>query len=499
MTTFRAIYLIICLFIMLGIATIATPQREAFVNKQQRPNITSLQTPQDNVTKITITVDIEPNGSGTLTQELLLHQGNIPKVLRDQYCNGSPPINFNLTLPKEWQPKVVTQSIDPFCKKSLSLSFTSLAVLNKQFNELTNKGYLNFGFSSLVTINNNKTFTLSAQKKPYPIETNRKKKAAVYKFIVNAPNIRTISPDYTTLSQGSAIWSPPDEGVHVMELRTGSKELSDIAMAKIEVTQIENTYKYTVTNSSSGSIVKIFVGYDPDKDPATELSIAPIKTNSTNNSVEGISSPANWKGDLYLVKKSDKFSLEWQVEKTVKEGVITGQSLEGFNVILPKQDALYRTGHWMVVFDNGKKVTGLIKDISQVTQKDLNLPSPGGQVEKVVTFSIKDNLQTNIDINPGDKLDILATGTIFLGGKVFSATRPNGIVDTGGFSIVNSARRGALLARITKGRNEKWIVVSDTNPFVAESAGKLELQVNDKNPQNNTGNFKVSVQVTRAK
>lgn len=130
--------------------------------------------------------------------------------------------------------------------------------------------------------------------------------------------------------------------------------------------------------------------------------------------------------------------------------------------------------------------------ITYITDSVVN---PTREVFDVV---VKNNLRTSIKVNRGDKIKISATGKIVLG-LFAGASSPDGINGFREYNIVPNARHGSLLARVRQVGDDVWYVVGSEGSFIAESFGTLEFQVNDADAGNNSGQFNISVEITRKK
>jgi len=97
--------------------------------------------------------------------------------------------------------------------------------------------------------------------------------------------------------------------------------------------------------------------------------------------------------------------------------------------------------------------------------------------------------QTNIQVNPGDVIELRASGTIVLGPFVGS-TGPMGIRGYQNYNIVRGANHGQLVGNIA---GNGWFGLEDQIEFSSKWSGTLSLQVNDRDPDNNRGAFSVKV------
>ena len=101
---------------------------------------------------------------------------------------------------------------------------------------------------------------------------------------------------------------------------------------------------------------------------------------------------------------------------------------------------------------------------------------------------------TEIFVKKGDKVFLKANGKIGLGMWAGEAT-PNGIEGFQNYSEVADLKHGSLIGKI--GKDGKWFLVGRYNSTIAEENGRLFLQVNDKDPSNNSGSFIVEYGINK--
>lgn len=110
-------------------------------------------------------------------------------------------------------------------------------------------------------------------------------------------------------------------------------------------------------------------------------------------------------------------------------------------------------------------------------------------------LSVQGINRTDIRVEKGDKVEIHASGSIVYG--VFAgAGGPGGI---GGFTQYNKVqghRHGALLVAIGNG---EWTTAGARKQILVQHPGQLTFLVNDAEPQNNRGQFSITVNVFKRK
>lgn len=135
----------------------------------------------------------------------------------------------------------------------------------------------------------------------------------------------------------------------------------DDAMAKVTVYKQVNKsaaiYTYTVTNTGNRPITGFEMGYDY-RHGVPELSGA----------FPTITSPVGWTGYVVTMEESDKFDVNWR-----SNTIPPGQTVTGFSLTVPQENATYLSSHWTVAFhDNPMYASSLVQ--KRATPADA--PSP---------------------------------------------------------------------------------------------------------------------------
>lgn len=113
---------------------------------------------------------------------------------------------------------------------------------------------------------------------------------------------------------------------------------------------------------------------------------------------------------------------------------------------------------------------------------------------KNYTFNVSSQVKKiNLKINAGDEVHISASGTIALRG-VTGATGPEGTEGFTNYRMDPVFDYGALLYKIG---DDDWNMVDPEDSIIAEKPGILKFMINDNDPSNNSGSFKVQVVVRR--
>jgi hypothetical protein len=107
-------------------------------------------------------------------------------------------------------------------------------------------------------------------------------------------------------------------------------------------------------------------------------------------------------------------------------------------------------------------------------------------------------VDTKLDLLPGDRVAITATGSV-----QFQMQDPNGPdgLSRGWFDLlrklpVNSAGRGALVARIGTGDIAEPFLVGASRDFQVRQAGRLYLAINQSQDDSPSGSFKAKIKIT---
>jgi len=127
---------------------------------------------------------------------------------------------------------------------------------------------------------------------------------------------------------------------------------------------------------------------------------------------------------------------------------------------------------------------------------DTSSPKPPTETHQIEVTSR--NI-TTIKLEKDDRAMISAEGQIRLG-LLAGVGGPEGVPGFTQYNIYADDRHGALFARVRgDDGEEKWKRIGKQGVILAEHVGVLEFLVNDNDPGNNQGSFKVTVQVYRKK
>src|SRR6267142_299455 len=107
---------------------------------------------------------------------------------------------------------------------------------------------------------------------------------------------------------------------------------------------------------------------------------------------------------------------------------------------------------------------------------------------------------TEVQVKPGDKVTIHASGQVTFG--VFAGSGgPEGIQFMPSYNHFPDSPHGCLMGRIrhsSDAESGRWFFIGEGTDFTSKEAGTLELDVNDNDPGNNTGQFRVEINICRA-
>lgn len=123
----------------------------------------------------------------------------------------------------------------------------------------------------------------------------------------------------------------------------------------------------------------------------------------------------------------------------------------------------------------------------------------GGEDTVVVNATVPGTSRwadTNVKLETGDQVTIIATGEVFHSVEQQRKAGPNGELGVRFPSnVLMSADHGALIGRI--GDDGEPFFVGDERQLRAASSGKLFLRVNDTGVENNSGAFQAEITVSR--
>jgi tetratricopeptide (TPR) repeat protein len=128
------------------------------------------------------------------------------------------------------------------------------------------------------------------------------------------------------------------------------------------------------------------------------------------------------------------------------------------------------------------------------------------------TFYVNSYVNTGIQVRRGDTIRIAASGEVTFG-LIAGSGGPEGVNwcynaeydeetgetdcdDYNPYSILQDSQHGGLMYRIKSPNDQNgWLFAGAGGQTVAASSGVLELNVNDNDPRNNVGKFKVDIAV----
>ncbi|NJP08731.1 MAG: hypothetical protein HC866_03975, partial [Leptolyngbyaceae cyanobacterium RU_5_1] len=130
------------------------------------------------------------------------------------------------------------------------------------------------------------------------------------------------------------------------------------------------------------------------------------------------------------------------------------------------------------------------------------LPETGITGENGSTvFYTNSRITTTISVNLGDTIKVQASGTVRFGAFAGSGG-PHGISFRRNYNFFANIPHGQLIGRIKQSGMQNldgWFPIGQAREFVARTSGVLEFAVNDNQPGDNTGRFRIEVNVDRAK
>ncbi|MGE0104664.1 MAG: hypothetical protein AB7H86_19650 [Blastocatellales bacterium] len=137
-------------------------------------------------------------------------------------------------------------------------------------------------------------------------------------------------------------------------------------MPKVQVSVVKEVvdetiiYNYQVKNNSIDEVVIIDLGFDYESYRA-ELTVQPINYtldgHITNRSGK---LPDGWTGKVIYQEETSGYYIEWEIQHPLQKGVLPGQTMEGFSIVLPREDVKYIDGHFDVIFRTGVRFSGKI-------------------------------------------------------------------------------------------------------------------------------------------
>ena len=110
---------------------------------------------------------------------------------------------------------------------------------------------------------------------------------------------------------------------------------------------------------------------------------------------------------------------------------------------------------------------------------------------------VNHHVDTGIKVAKGDKITIRASGEVTFGIMAGSGG-PEGIDFLPSYNYFAELKHGCLIGRIhSVDADDPWSYIGESADFTADRSGLLEFNVNDNDPDNNVGEFKVEITVCK--
>lgn len=155
--------------------------------------------------------------------------------------------------------------------------------------------------------------------------------------------------------------------------------------------------------------------------------------------------------------------------------------------------------------NRGKGTPGVSRGDNADTTSEDNLhassastPCPkNSSTEKV--FTLNDRANTGMAIKRGDRITISASGVVTFGAFA-GRGGPQGISFNPLYNYIPNFPHGSLIGRVKRSSgDDQWTYIGTGITVISQVDGILQLAVNDKDPQNNSGEFRVEVTVCAAR
>jgi hypothetical protein len=129
----------------------------------------------------------------------------------------------------------------------------------------------------------------------------------------------------------------------------------------------EVVYHYRVENVSAEPLLSVNIGVDALTGGRNELTVEPVGFVDDEEAVPAdmigfplppgsFSAPPAWTASLILAEHEPGVSLLYSL--TDRSAALISGMLRGFSISVPRADAAYRTGNWLVILERGIRVSG---------------------------------------------------------------------------------------------------------------------------------------------
>lgn len=135
--------------------------------------------------------------------------------------------------------------------------------------------------------------------------------------------------------------------------------------------------------------------------------------------------------------------------------------------------------------------------VAEVLRAELNKPCPPSLSARH-EFSLNGPVTTGVAVRRGDRLTFRAGGVVTFG-MMAGSGGPQGVASFQGYRYFADEWHGALIGRVRESSNSGWFLIGEGRTLTSQADGTLELDVNDTQPENNSGEFTVEVSICRAR
>ena len=142
-----------------------------------------------------------------------------------------------------------------------------------------------------------------------------------------------------------------------------------------------------------------------------------------------------------------------------------------------------------------------LKNIKRLSNKSQSNTAIVKRSSSSNIVSVTSYTKTSITVAPGDEIRFEAVGSVRFGFLAGSGG-PNGISYSTRYNYFKNLPHGYLLARVKQERMKDfdgWFPVGTDKNIIVKKSGLIEFLVNDSDPHNNSGAFKVKVTVSSSR
>jgi hypothetical protein len=165
------------------------------------------------------------------------------------------------------------------------------------------------------------------------------------KFLSKPRSATTLSLTVLGLCLISGLSAPPPAAA------AETLQPSAVVRVKKETSSTGVIYHYRIENKTGYPVAELEIGSDYTHSGDAKLNVFPLNWSFDRGlPASSSTSPSGWKMKVVQMEESNNFNLSWE---PTAEKFLSGPSVDGFSIKVPKEDPTYAEGGFFVVYTAG--------------------------------------------------------------------------------------------------------------------------------------------------